>query len=423
MPVVPAIRTAATMSHDSKPDCGRPYREVRLRGFSDRASLEEATAWVDAHGGTAAAEEVSVTEAAGRVLAAPIHATSNLPPFDSANTDGYALRSGETVGAGDYNPLLFSIQTADHPLSPTASALVFAGMPLPKGADTVLPFEASRVNGSTLEVYRAVAEGVGVERKGQQIAAGDTLFDGRKIVLPQNVGLLASAGVERLMVIRRPRVRLVTAGAKPSLNVPTSDADGPMLCALVMRDGGIVESVTSRAEGQAAIRRAIAAPGADVILVAGRTATGVDDEAPLALAEIGQVAIHGIALRPGGSAAMGLVAAVPVLLLPGDPLACFCAYELFAGRLIRRMGGLTPELPYALCEAEVRRKIVSAAGVVDFCQVRFADGGVEPVGSVEAGGLASAARADGFLLIPAPLEGYAPGARVSVYLYEKAPGS
>ena len=224
------------------------------------------------------------------------------------------------------------------------------------------------------------------------------------------------------MVVRRPRVRIVVAGPKPNLNALIADADGPMLSALITRDSGLIESVVSRVEERDAIRRAVAAPGADVILVAGRTGTGPDDEAPLALAETGELAIHGIALRPGGSAGMGLAAGVPVLLLPGEPFACFCTYELFAGRLIRRIGGRAPELPHAVREAEVRRKIVSVVGVVDLCPVRFVDGDVEPVGSVESG-LASAVRADGFVLIPAPLEGFAPGARVSVYLYEKAPGS
>ena len=114
---------------------------------------------------------------------------------------------------------------------------------------------------------------------------------------------------------------------------------------------------------------------------------------------------------------MGRVAGIPIVLLPGDPLACFCAYELFAGRLIRRMGGRLPELPYAVREAEVRRKIVSTVGFVDVCQVRLVDGGVEPVGSAELSRLASAVCADGFVLVPAPLEGYAPGARVAVHLY------
>ena len=154
-----------------------------------------------------------------------------------------------------------------------------------------------------------------------------------------------------------------------------------------------------------------------MILVAGRTGTGADDEAPPALAKLGELAIHGIALRPGGSTGMGLSGATPVLLLPGDPLACLCAYELLAGRLIRNLAGRSPELPHPVQMAKVGRKIVSAIGFVDLCRVRLVDGCVEPVASVEFGGLASAVRADGFLVIPAPLEGYAPGTEVKVHLY------
>jgi molybdopterin molybdotransferase len=105
-----------------------------------------------------------------------------------------------------------------------------------------------------------------------------------------------------------------------------------------------------------------------------------------------------------------------VLLLPGDPLGCWCAYELLAGRLIRSLGGRSPELPQLVREAEVGRKIVSAIGFVDLCRVRLVDGRVEPVGSAEFGSLASSVRADGFVVIPASLEGYAPGTRVKVHL-------
>jgi molybdopterin molybdotransferase len=106
-----------------------------------------------------------------------------------------------------------------------------------------------------------------------------------------------------------------------------------------------------------------------------------------------------------------------VVLLPGDPLECLCAYEMLAGRMIRRLAGRPPELPYAVVEAVVGRKIVSMIGVVDVCRVRLEDGKVEAIGTAESGGLASAVRADGFVVIPAPLEGYAPGSRIRVYLY------
>jgi len=114
---------------------------------------------------------------------------------------------------------------------------------------------------------------------------------------------------------------------------------------------------------------------------------------------------------------------IPAFLLPGDPLACFCAYDFLAGALIRQRGGRDWRLPYVVREAEVGRKIVSAVGQVDVCRVQLREGKAEPVGSLEAGGLVSAVRADGFVVIPAPLEGYPPGARVAVYMYDENVGS
>lgn len=271
-----------------------------------------------------------------------------------------------------------------------------------------------------LEVFGAAAEGWGVERKGQQLQAGARVFErGRmecgRTLLAQVIGLLASLSVERVMVVRRPRVLILVNGPKRcgEGNVQ-GDANSPMLRALVERDGGSVVEVMAQeveATGFAA------GYDSDLILVAGRSGTGWDDTAALTIARVGELAMHGVAIRPGGSAGMGVIGGTPVLLLPGDPLDCLYAYEMLAGRMVRRLGGRAVGLPFAVVEAEVGRKIVSMVGVVDVCRVRLEDGQVEALGSAESGGLASAVRADGFVVIPAPLEGYAPGTRVSVYVY------
>jgi molybdopterin molybdotransferase len=223
------------------------------------------------------------------------------------------------------------------------------------------------------------------------------------------LALLAAAGVERVPVVAAPRVRVVVAGPKGA----GGDAHASMLCALVARDGGTVE--VSR--GAAALRDELARPGADVLVATGRTGAGADDDAPSVLGAVGELAFHGVALRPGGSAAVGTAAGRPVVLLPGDPLACACAYEVLAGRLVRLLAGRDGGLPHRTCEAAVRRKIVSAIGSVDVCQVRLVEGGAEPLGVAEFGGLGAAARADGFVLVPAALEGWPPGSRVTVHLH------
>jgi molybdopterin molybdotransferase len=408
--------------------------DVRGRGFADRVSLQRATEWLDSHSAALQAEEIELQAAAGRVLAAEVAAESAIPATDRAGMDGYGVRSADTVGAGDYNPLELALVEAGQGLAGPQAALISSGEALPHGADAILPFELARVKGAAtgnaslpvadagpaagaqvLEVFGAAAEGWGVERKGQQLQAGARIFERGRTLLAQDIGLLASLGVERVTVVRRPRVLILVNGPKRcGEGSEPGDANSPMLRALVERDGGSVVEVMAQeveATGFAA------GYDSDLILVAGRSGTGWDDTAALTIARVGELAMHGVAIRPGGSAGMGEIGGTPVVLLPGDPLDCLCAYEMLAGRMVRRMGGRAAGLPFAVVEAEVGRKIVSMVGVVDVCRVRLEDGRVEALGSAESGGLASAVRADGFVVIPAPLEGYAPGARVRVYVY------
>jgi molybdopterin molybdotransferase len=405
------------MAREHRPRSTR-WVDVRLCGFPERASAAQAVAWIDAHPALGA-EPIAAGEACGRILHAPLAAGADLPAYDRAADDGYAVRSRETIGAGAYNPIALTIQAADAPLAMSSAALVNAGAPLPQGADAVLPFWAANRAGALVEALAGVAEGAGVERRGQELQSGAPVYDAARELRAHDVAILTAIGVGRVEVVRRPRVRIVVAGPKRSDGPPPPDVNGPMLRALVARDGGDADTthLLPADELAGAMARSLLAPGADAILVTGRTGTGADDEAPLALADAGELAIHGIALRPGGSAGMGRVGSIPVILLPGAPLACLCAYELLAGRLIRRLGSRDPRLPHAVQQSEVRRKIVSAIGLVDVCQVRLVGGGLEPIGSAEDGGLASALHADGFVVVPAPLEGHAPGARVEVHLY------
>src|SRR5262249_3896683 len=146
------------------------------------------------------------------------------------------------------------------------------------------------------------------------------------------------------------------------------------------------------------------------------------DHAEAALAEAGELAIHGVALRPGETSGMGRTASGALaFLLPGTPVACLWSYELFAGRAIRRLGGRTAALPFPSRRMVVARKIVSEVGMTEVCPVKcLRDGTVRPIGSYPEMGLGVTARADGFVIVPEGSEGYAQGAPVSVYLYHEA---
>jgi molybdopterin molybdotransferase len=193
-----------------------------------------------------------------------------------------------------------------------------------------------------------------------------------------------------------------------------------MLRSLIERDGGSASPCVAVGRSRSALAEALTPAGSDIVLVVGGTGPGRDDEAALALAAAGELATHGVALRPGETTGFGRIAGeVPVVLLPGSPPACLWSYELFAGRAIRQFGGRDPGLPYSSRLAMTARKIVSSIGMTEICPVRcHPDGSVEPIVSFSEIGLMAAVNADGFVIVPETSEGYPLGASVNVYLYQ-----
>jgi molybdopterin molybdotransferase len=171
-------------------------------------------------------------------------------------------------------------------------------------------------------------------------------------------------------------------------------------------------------DDRAAIRDSILVPGADLILVSGGSSVGAEDHAPSIIAEVGELPIHGIAMRPSSPAGMGRVGTAFVFLLPGNPVSCLCAYDFFAGQAIRLLGGRNPKWPYVARQAVLSKKLVSAVGRVDYARVRLVDGQAEPLALSGASVLSSTTRADGFAIVPAECEGYGPGTEITVYLYD-----
>ena len=394
----------------------------RAQGGSKRAGAEQALAWVDLQTKALASEAVPIAEAGGRILAEEVRPTMDLPPIDRAAVDGVALRADDTVGASTYNPIVFRwVAVAAADLAPGTAARVNAGEPLPRGADAVIRSEHVGSDGRGAgTVTEPVVAGSGTERKGSQGARGSVLITAGRRLRSSDIGLLAAAGLVRISVVRRPRVRCLLASR--TIEPPEGkiyDANSPLLRALIERDGGIVAEQRTIQGDRALLRHALLLPGADIVLVAGGTGPGGDDHAAAALAEAGEVAIHGLALRHAETTGMGMAAGVPVLLLPGTPMACLLAYEFLAGPAIRRLGGQNPSFPFLPREMTASRKIVSEIGMTELRPVRCPNKLLaEPIAGFAEAGLKSVAVADGFVLIPEGSEGYSQGATVTVYLYD-----
>jgi molybdopterin molybdotransferase len=308
---------------------------------------------------------------------------------------------------------------------PTSVAIrIMTGAPVPAGLDAVVPAEYATESGGQIEITRPVAPGQHVGRRGEDIAAGAAALDAGRRLRPQDVGLIASLGMARVSVMQRPRVRILVTGnevkapGEPKGPYQIYDANSAMLRALVARDGGMLEAHHRLGDDPEAIRAALRAAGADVILVSGGSSVGSEDYAPRLIAEVGDLPIHGVAMRPSSPAGVGRIGSAMVFLLPGNPVSCLCAYDFFAGRAIRLRGGRPADWPHRVRQCVVARKIVSAIGRVDYCRVRIVDDRVEPIALSGASILSSTTRADGFVIVPAPSEGYAPGTEVTVYFYE-----
>ncbi len=375
------------------------WQDVRRVGFARRVALAEAQQRLAALLRPTGSERVPLAQAAGRVTATAVVAPHDVPARPVALIDGYALQAAATYGADSYNPL--PIQGA---------AEVVAGMPMPPGTDVVLPYAAATDTQGGIEVVEPAAQGQGVAAAGSFWREAEIVLPAGRSLTGLDLSCAAHAGTAAVEVVRRPEVRLLLRGGKDAVAVP----DG--LAALIARDGGLSRS--GKGDLRAALRDAGAA---DLVLVVGRTGCGGDDDSAPLLAEAGTVAVHGLALAPGGSGGFGAVGGVPVVLLPGDPLACLAAYELLVGPALRRLAGLPEALPHPRRERRLGGKIASQVGTTELWLVRDAGDEVVPLAPPERATLAHAAQASGFVLVAPESEGHDAGEAVLVHLLRPDP--
>jgi molybdopterin molybdotransferase len=418
------------MRHISK----RADDDVRMRGFAQRQTVDAALAWLDAHAQMRplAIEIIPLRNAAGRVLAASVVSDVDVPGFDRATMDGYALVADSTEGATAYTRLPLTVIGDSMPGSPFDGSVsageavrVMTGAPIPRGADAVLPAEWVETELATpckISALAAVSPGKNLGKRGEDIVCGTTLLEPGRVLRPQDLGVLSSVGQGEVRVIRRPRVRLAVTGNEllPSGSHPSgfhiADANGPMLAGLIERDGGLVDFPGLVRDDPNAILEALHAD-ADIVIVSGGSSVGVEDLAPVLVAQHGELAVHGIAMRPSSPTGFGRMGHRLVFLLPGNPVSSLCAYDFFAGRAIRALGGRPKEWPYRAIPGRLNRKISSPIGRLDYVRVKIDGDLVEPLAVGGASILSSTTRADGFVIVGDDSEGFAAGSDVEVWLY------
>jgi putative molybdopterin biosynthesis protein len=381
-------------------------------------------------------ERVPIERALSRVAAEDVRAELDVPGFDRANMDGFAVRAEDTWGASEHEPVRLAllresigagVAPADEVQAGTAMAIATGGM-LPRGADAVVPVEHTDREGGEVIVRRAVAPGGAVSFAGTDIGAGETvLFAGTRLT-SRETGLLAAIGRRALEVVRRPRVAILSTGdeivqpgeaMRPGL---VYDSNGRILADAVRELGAEPDFLGAFRDDEAALRAALARAlaQADVVLLSGGTSKGEGDLCGRVVADLEPgIIVHGVALKPGKPICLAASGSRPVVILPGFPTSAVFTFHEFVAPVIRSLAGLPPDRREVV-RARLARTTVSERGRLEYLLVGLTrdEGGslaAYPMGK-GSGSVTAFSRADGFVRIPRNTEIVEEGREVEVTL-------
>jgi len=397
----------------------RPSGGTRATAPRELVPLDEARALVLGIIEPLDAVVASMDRALGCRLARDVVAPFPQPRFDNSAMDGYAVRAAAVPAGGGVIP-----RSAASPIS--------TGMPIPEGADAVVPVERVRARHDRLEIEGAVAPGDHVRRAGEEVAAGAVALEAGSRLTPGALGLLSGFGYAALPVVPPPRVAILVTGdevavpGEPLGDGQVYDADGPLLRALVREAGGEIvafERVPDdpRRIGQSLVRMA---GGADLVCSTGGASVGTRDHLVAALARVGALLIHQLDMKPGRPTSMGLIGSVPAFTLPGNPLAVLLGFEALARPALRRLAG-HPDVLRPRIRPTSRTTIGHRPGRLELVPVRLLPG--RPPEAIVAtrrrsAMLSGVAVADGLAFLEAERGTIEPGEPITVEAWGSAEG-
>jgi molybdopterin molybdotransferase len=354
--------------------------------------LAEVLALIDREVKPVAARSVELRLVAGRVLAADVTAPM-LPKAPIAILDGWALAADTTLGAGGYSPVLLAAMPQR----------VEAGQPMPAGTDSVAPLDAVKVTAGRTEALVTVNPGDGVLPAGGDSDPSIPLRHAGERLRITDLAVLACAGLARVTV-REPHLRVL-----PLRGSGIIAAAARLVASDIERRGGAAQLDDAGRDLDAVL----AAESADAIVAIGGTGSGRNDASAQTLARAGRLAVHGMALTPGETAAFGFVGARPVLLLPGRLDAALSVWLVVGRRMLDRLVWAKANEHESAESLTLARKVVSTVGLAEVVPVRRNGDTAEPLATKYLP-LSALARSDGWILVPADSEGYAAGSRVQV---------
>jgi len=365
-------------------------------------------------------ETISIITSDGRVIAEDIVSKLDVPTFDRATMDGYAVKASDTFEAKEDQPVTLRISGVSQPGSyPTGdvnqgeAVETGTGSPIPKGANAVVMVEYTQTIKNTLRVFRPVSPGENIVAAGSDIMTGELVLRSGEKITPREIGVLSAIGVDKVKVHRKPIVAIISTGnelAKAGEKLGYAqiyDINSNSISASVTENGGAPLPPIIVRDDEASIRNAVidGVEKADIILTSGSTSAGSGDIMHKVLS--GQLATeivaHGLTVKPGKPTIIAVSKGKPLIGLPGYPTSALMIFNLIVAPLIRRLAGLNEEIEYPLLDARAGSRIYSAKGRRELLpvQVVLSKGSyvAYPVG-LGSGAIMSVALADGYIDVP-----------------------
>jgi molybdenum cofactor synthesis domain-containing protein len=361
-------------------------------------------------------EIVKAEDASNRVLSKEITAEIDVPPFDRAAMDGYAVLASDTFGAGQFEPRHLIVMGAIHAgevsdieISSGKCVEIATGAKIPKGADSVVMIEDTEKDGESVKVFKPVYPEANLSMRGSDISNGTVILHKEEQLNPSKLGVLASLGHDKVSVFEKPRIMIIPTGDEVA-EIGSELRDGQVynsnsyaLASIARENGGIpqimkiVEDDTKLLES--ALRSAISS---DFIVLSGGSSVGERDVLVDVIESLGRVLFHGVQVKPGKPLLLGEIEGKLVLGTPGYPTACLIDGYVFMAPIIRKLAHLPPKEKQKV-PARISRRIVSTLGRQQFLTVKLEDGMAHPVFK-ESGAITSMAEAHGYVEIPANVD-------------------
>ncbi|MBP1910755.1 molybdenum cofactor synthesis domain-containing protein [Thermococcus stetteri] len=391
--------------------------------------LEEAIKVIESFNLEPKVERVPLGEALGRVLAEDVVSPIDVPPFDRATVDGYAVRAQDTFMASESEPVKLKvvgeINAGDTPsiqLKEGETVYISTGAPLPEGADAVIQFEDVDREGDEIIVYKPAYPGLGVMKAGTDIPKGKLLLKSGTRLGFKETALLSAVGISQVPVFRKPKVAVISTGNEivpPGEELKPGkiyDINGRAITDAVRELGGKAVFIGIARDDRESLKSLIlkGLECCDIVLLSGGASGGIRDLTSSIIEELGKVYIHGIAIQPGKPTIIGEINGKPIFGLPGYPTSCLTNFTLLVASLLRRLIGRETEVRKV--KKRLAHKVFSVKGRRQFLPVRIEGDKAVPIlkGS---GAVTSFVDADGFIEVPETVEILEPGEEVEVTLF------